>query len=110
MTRRAYIAVEGPHDTAFVAALLHPIGLRRVQRLADLDQFWVRLVPRTYPHRDDLLARVPVPLFLAGIDYSVAIHGTFGDGSLYHNIEETLVFAILAAVVAFVLAYRWLST
>jgi hypothetical protein len=90
MTRRAYVAVEGPHDAAVVAALLRPAGFHRVQKAGYLDPFWQRLVPKTFPHRDDLLARVPVPLFLTGPECSVAVHSASGDGGLYHNIEETL--------------------
>lgn len=90
MTVRAYIAVEGPHDVAFVAELLRPLGLSRVQRMASLDPYWARLVPRTYPHNDDLLARVPIPLFLAGGDRSVAVHGVSGVTELVRRTEESL--------------------
>jgi hypothetical protein len=90
MTKRAYVAVEGPHDVAFVAALLRPLGLQRVQKMAAHDPYWARLIPRTYPHNDDLLARVPVPLFLAGADRSVAVHGVSGVRELVRRTEESL--------------------
>lgn len=90
MTKRAYVAVEGPHDVAFVAELLRPFGLGRVQKLSSLDSYWSRLIPRTYPHNDDLLARVPVPLFLTGADRSVAVHGVSGVSELVRRTEESL--------------------
>lgn len=90
MTKRAYVAVEGPHDVAFVAELLRPLGLSRVQKLSALDPYWSRLIPRTYPHNDDLLARVPIPLFLAGSDRSVAVHGVSGVNELVRRTEESL--------------------
>jgi len=91
MTQRAYIAVEGPHDVAFAAELLRPMGLVRVQRFSLLDPYWRKLVPTTYPHRDDLLARVPIPLFLEGENCSVALHGANGITEIVNRIEETLV-------------------
>ena len=58
--RRSYLEVEGPHDVEFVARLLPP-SFKRVQMLADLDPALRCLVPAKFPHRDDLLRRVPVP-------------------------------------------------
>lgn len=95
MTAHAYIAVEGPHDVAFVAELLRPLGLRRVQAFETLDRYWTRLVPTSYPYKGDLLARVPIPLFLEGADRSVAVHGASGATELVRRTEETL--AILDA-------------
>ncbi|HWO24269.1 MAG TPA: DUF3226 domain-containing protein [Kofleriaceae bacterium] len=90
MTVRAYIAVEGPHDVAFVAELLRPLGLSRVKVKDALDPYWERLVPKSFPHNNDLLARVPVPLFLQGADRSVAVHGVSGVNELVRRTEESL--------------------
>lgn len=91
MTARAYVAVEGPHDAELVAALLRPLGLARVRDEAKLDPYWRRLVPRVYPHNGDLLARVPVPLFLSGAGCSVAVHGANGVSGLVRRTEASLV-------------------
>jgi hypothetical protein len=90
MTARAYIAVEGPHDVEFVAKLLRPFGLHRVRNFTALDPYWTRLVPDKFPYKDDLLARVPVPLFLSGANCEVAVHGVSGVTELVRRTEESL--------------------
>jgi hypothetical protein len=59
MTEHEYIATEGQHDVELVAAVLRAVGFERVQHLRALDPYWRPLIPTSYPHRDDLLARVP---------------------------------------------------
>ena len=73
-----YIAVEGPHDIEFVARLLKPNGFARVRKLSDLDPYWGNLVPKDFPPDDDLLKRVPVPLFFQTATRSVAIQSATG--------------------------------
>jgi hypothetical protein len=90
MTVRAYAAVEGPHDAELVAALLRPLGLKRVRMEAELDPYWKRLVPKSYPYNGDLLARVPVPLFLAGVGRSVAVHAANGVSELIRRTQASL--------------------
>jgi hypothetical protein len=90
MTAYVYLATEGPHDVELVAALLRPFGFRRVQHLTSLDPYWRPLIPTTYPHRDDLLARVPVPTFFKGADLSVAIEAVGGDSKLAPRTEDVL--------------------
>lgn len=90
MTARAYIAVEGPHDVEFVAKLLRPFGLHRVRNFTALDPYWHRLVPEKFPYRGDLLARVPIPLFLSGASCEVAVHGVSGVTELVRRTEESL--------------------
>jgi len=87
---RCYLVVEGPHDAAFVGKILSQHGIHRVKMLADLDPFWRRLVPTTFPHKDDLLARVPVPTFYTGEARSIAVHVATGDSRLVKTIEESL--------------------
>jgi hypothetical protein len=85
-----YVAVEGPHDLAFIGRLLKLHGLDRVKMLADLDPFWRVLVPRSYPHRDDLLKRVPVPTFFAGSTHSIAVHVVEGDSGFGNTLRDSL--------------------
>ncbi|MBC7973363.1 MAG: hypothetical protein H7138_00135 [Myxococcales bacterium] len=85
-----YIATEGPHDVAFLAELLRPWGLQRLTRLNQVDAFWDRLIPKTFPHGGDLLARVPVPIFFAGHDRLVALDSATGITNLTKRIEENL--------------------
>jgi hypothetical protein len=85
-----YLAVEGPHDLAFVGRLLKRHGLDRVKMLPALDRFWLPLVPRTFPHREDLLKRVPVPTFFAGETHSVAVDVVEGDSGFGRSIKDSL--------------------
>lgn len=87
---RAYIAVEGPHDVELVAVLLALDGFRRVQYRREVDAYWHPLIPTTFPHRDDLLARVPVPIFFRSGVRWLAIHATGGETNLVRKVEETL--------------------
>lgn len=87
--KRAYIVVEGPHDVAFVARLLHPQGLHHVRKLDELDPAWVPLIPTRFPHRGDLLARVPVPTFIQNATHSVALHSADGITNIVKMFEES---------------------
>lgn len=90
MTKYGYLVVEGPHDVEFVRGLLRPFGFHRVRLLKDLDPFWRPLVPTAFPHKDDLLKRVPVPLFLRSETHSIALHSAIGDSQLVDTIEESM--------------------
>lgn len=92
--RRSYLVVEGPHDVEFVARML-PRGFSRVHRLADLDAGLHPLVPTKFPHRGDLLKRVPVPTFFAGGERTIAVHSASGIDNLVDMLEESQ--SILAA-------------
>lgn len=85
-----YIVVEGPHDVEFIYRLLSLHGMERVRLYNDLDGFWHKIVPPTFPHRGDLQARVPVPLFLANETHGIAVHAALGDARIVQTIEETL--------------------
>jgi hypothetical protein len=87
---RAYITVEGPHDVELIAALLRPEGFKRVQFRKDLDPYWHRLVPEKFPYRDDLLARVPVPIFFQSGERGMALHAAGGETNLISKVEETI--------------------
>lgn len=86
----AYIVVEGPHDVEFVYRLLSTWGLKRIARFTDLEPYWQRLVPRTFPHDDELQKRVPSPLFVRSPSHSIAIHDAGGDTRIVPVVEESL--------------------
>lgn len=103
----SYFVVEGPHDQWVLARVLGARGAKVVRSIERegragavppepvLDPAWERLVPRTYPHQGDLLARVPHPLFLRGGDaaISVAIDAVSLDSNfkrLVRRLETTL--------------------
>jgi len=89
--RNAYFAVEGPHDVEVVGRVLVSFhGAKRIQQLHELDQFWRRLIPSSYPPDGDLLKRVPVPAFFRLENVSVAIHSAIGDSQLARTLVRTL--------------------
>jgi len=88
--RYVYLVVEGPHDVEFVGRLLKPHGFERVKRFEKLAAYWDRLVPKSFPHRGDLLRRVPVPMFFDSVEVSLAIHAAGGDSQLHEAVGDTL--------------------
>ncbi|RKZ50692.1 MAG: hypothetical protein DRR16_02325 [Candidatus Parabeggiatoa sp. nov. 3] len=89
MTQYAYLVVEGPHDVEFVGRFLKLKGFSRVQDKRKLDKFWEPLVPKTFPYKNDLLRRVPVPTFFKSATHSIALHNATGDTNIINTIEET---------------------
>lgn len=90
MVRYCYIVAEGPQDIEFLICFLKSYGLKRVTFLSKLDSFWEPLVPKTFPINDDLMKRVPVPVFLQNSELSVALHSAIGITRLSNTIEESL--------------------
>lgn len=89
----SYLVVEGPHDVEFVGAMLKPHEFHHVRLLNDLDGLWAPLVPRTFPHNEDLLRRVPVPTFFTSPTHSLAVDSAIGDTALVKTFHQT--FAVL---------------
>jgi hypothetical protein len=91
MPHYSYIVVEGPHDVEFIARLLRVHGFHRVQYLRNLDPFWVQsgIIPNKFPFNDDLLKRVPVPIFFQTATHSIAIHSASGYTRIAETIQET---------------------
>ena len=89
MIRYCYSVAEGLQDIEFLVCLLKSYGLKRVTRLSFLDSFWKTLVPTTFPVDDDLMKRVPVPVFLQNTELSVALHSAIGITRLSNTIEES---------------------
>lgn len=90
--KRAFIAVEGPHDVELVGALLKALlpDRRRVQYKPGVDSYWHDLIPTDFPIEDDLLKRVPVPVFFGSSTHQVAVMSAGSDSRLLPVIEETL--------------------
>ncbi|MCU0571277.1 MAG: hypothetical protein MUF49_32515 [Oculatellaceae cyanobacterium Prado106] len=90
MVRYCYIVAEGPQDIEFLIPLLKFYGLKRVNQLSLLDSFWEPLIPKTFPIDDDLMKRVPVPVFLQNSELSIALQSATGITRLSETIEESL--------------------
>ena len=89
MKRYGYLVVEGPHDIEFAARLLREYGLRRITYKRYLEPFWEAVIPKIFPINDNLLKRVPVPVFLENETHSIAIHGAQGITRLVEMLDET---------------------
>jgi hypothetical protein len=87
---RAYLLVEGPHDVELIGRLLKWWGCKRVQRFERVDPFWRPLIPTTFPHGGDLLARVPVPTFFEAGDLQVAVGVAVGDSKIARTLHAEL--------------------
>jgi hypothetical protein len=90
MMQYAYFVVEGPHDVEVVGRLLGLRGFRRLKDFAQLDSYWARLVPRTFPIGGDLLRRVNIPVFLDAPNWSVAVHSAIGVEQIGNTIKTSL--------------------
>lgn len=85
-----YLVVEGPTDVEFVARVLKTAGLVRIRYQSQLDPFWIPLIPPTFPYKDDLLKRVPVPMFLSNATHTIAIHSAQGLTRMVETVQEDL--------------------
>ena len=90
MPHYSYVLVEGPHDREFICRLLKPIATQRVNLLPHLDPFWTKLVPLTFPHKDELNKPVPIPLFLTSPTHQIAIQIAGGD-QFGKTVEQSLI-------------------
>lgn len=96
----SFIAVEGAQDVEFVAALLELDGFKKVNLKSDLvgaspPNPFADLIPRTFPHNDDLYKRVPCPLFLrrtvGGVEDWVAVQASDGESGLVKLVSNAFV-------------------
>lgn len=87
------IVVEGSHDAAFFGRLLAGRGFREVRTLAGVPEFWLPVIPRSFPVRSDLLDRImPFPEILVNAQTgdSFAIDVAAGDGALLNSLRTAL--------------------
>ncbi len=85
-----YLVVEGPHEVEFIGKFLKRFGFRRIIRIEDLNPFWKKIVPTTFPYAGDLKKRMPVPDFFHKDNYSIAIHSAEGVDQIVKTINGTL--------------------
>jgi len=85
-----YLITEGPHDIAFLGGVLKPCGFKLQRTPAEVDPFWAKLIPTSFPHGNDLLKRMPVPQFFQSDSHSLAIHQAEGDSQLVSRLQLSL--------------------
>lgn len=82
--------VEGVHDVEALGCLLRRRDFTRVKTIEDLDDYWEKLVPRTYPIRGDLLSRVSVPAFFTKPPDTAAICSAVGLEKILQVVQASL--------------------
>lgn len=88
----SYIVAERPHDVEFLAKLVKKFyGLSKIEERSKVKPFWDGLIPKTFPHNNNLLKRVPVPLFLQNDNYSIALHSAEGIENIVNTLQESLI-------------------
>lgn len=90
MTKYCYLLTEGAQDIAFLIKLLKYDGMKQIEKRSQVNPFWDNLIPKTFPHNDELNRQVPVPKFLEGDGLSIALQGAVGDTRLVNTIQEDL--------------------
>ncbi|MFB5760079.1 DUF3226 domain-containing protein [Paenibacillus medicaginis] len=88
--RFAYLVTEGPHDVEAIGRVLKLYGIKRVEKLEDLNPIWITLIPKTFPPDGNLLKRVPIPVFFQNEQYSIAVHAVGGITKLVKRLRLTL--------------------
>jgi hypothetical protein len=91
MRKLGYLVVEGPHDVELACRLLGACAdFTRVREYTSLEDTFRKLVPTAFPHKGDLLKRVPVPVFLQSETHGVAVQCAEGDSNLANCLLGTL--------------------
>lgn len=91
MRTKILFIVEGPHDEAFLGRLLRvQHGLSACKQPSEVDPFWTVTIPTTFPAKNDLRMRVPVPYFYQDSNTSLAMIVAVGDSQLLHVVQDTI--------------------
>lgn len=91
MRAKILFVVEGPHDEAFIGRLLRlQHGLEPCRLRTNVDPFWERTIPKSFPYNDDLRMRMPVPYFYQNNDVTLAIIVAVGESQLANVVRDTL--------------------
>lgn len=90
MKKYYYLIVEGVHDSAALGRFLKEENITILKNIEQVDPFWERLIPRSFPFNGDLLKRMPVPTFFGNDHYSIAIQGAGGDSGITKAFDSLL--------------------
>lgn len=82
-----FIVVEGVHDIAAISKYLKLQNFQPILLESDLDSFWKKLIPKSFPYNGNLRMRVPVPTFYQSETKSVAIMGSNGTDEIIKTIN-----------------------
>lgn len=91
--KRTIIFVEGTHDAEVVARILKIKGFSHLRKKSVVDIFWHKIIPKIFPPNDDLLERIPVPMFYKNGESEVALYSCNGISKIeaaYKNIRDSV--------------------
>lgn len=93
--RLGYILVEGYDDVGVIGGILKDNGLQRILKKKNVFEYWIPIIPKEFPYRDDLTKRVPVPAFFQDANISIAIHCAEGNyNKMAQDFRNTLITTI----------------
>lgn len=96
--------VEGIHDASLLQKFLTLKGFRLQRKASNIESYWDKLIPKTFPEHDDLLKRVTVPLFMETANCTVACLIANGEDEIktaLKAIEYSLVIEELRSLILF---------
>lgn len=74
MSSYVYLITEGVHDVAFLGRILvASLQFKRVTKEQELDQGWIRILPKQWPHNGSLRPSVPAPAFFQNSQQGVSV-------------------------------------
>ena len=82
--------VEGPHDIAAISKYLKLNAYQIIRKDDEVPPFWKDLIPNSFPHKGDLLKRVPVPTFFKSDSKTIAIYSAGGDSEIVSATNNAL--------------------
>lgn len=90
MKKYFYFIVEGVHDSAALGRYLKRKNISLIRKIEQVDLFWERIIPKSFPFNGDLLKRMPVPMFYSNEQYSIAIQTAGGDSGIVKAFDSLL--------------------
>ncbi|AQQ52247.1 DUF3226 domain-containing protein [Planococcus lenghuensis] len=90
MSKYYFFVVEGVHDTAAIGKILRKKGFSNKRLMKDVDSYWERIIPKSFPHNGDLQKRVPTPDFYQNDAVSIGVLNAGGETEIASAIEGSL--------------------
>ncbi len=81
MTRKVLVVTEGPHDEALIGRIAKQcLGFVDQRKKSEVDTYWDKTIPTSFPRNDDLRMRMAVPAFYWNSQAQVSLAIVFGGG------------------------------
>ncbi|MGM0898257.1 MAG: DUF3226 domain-containing protein [Bacillota bacterium] len=90
LKRYYFFVVEGIHDSAAIGKVLKKRGFVNKRFIHEVDEYWDRLIPKSFPHKGDLQKRVPTPEFYQNETISIGVLNAGGETNIAPAIEGSV--------------------